>query len=283
MDDRPNFKRKKSIGNQGVVSSSANFSANERLSMFNSNFSSQPLYRLPDGTESACSNSHNIDAIKGRAGAQSGFSKIESGGSTVVSDFEESGIYAYRPVGEAKNTSGADGCFPKIDPGESVIVAELEGPAVITRIWLTFDWPGKSPYEGSVMRNRCMRMEITWDDAETPAVNVPVGDFFCHPLGYDMPFENSFFSAPTGQSLLCFIPMPFRKRATFRLINDFDRQVTVYHDIRFVKGVDTCSDDGYLHACFRRTIPEEAGMTHVVLPKVSGKEAVFGDAPGDNS
>jgi len=201
-----------------------------------------PLHRLVDGVQCACSNVHNVDAIKGRAGAQSR--------------------------------------SPRVKPGESVIVADLEGPAIITRLWLTFDWPGQLPYEGSMMRNRSLCLEITWDGADTPAVSVPVGDFFCHPLCYDMPFENSFFSDPTGRSSLCFIPMPFRKRARLRIINEFDRPVTVFHDIRFVKGVETNPDDGYLHACFRRTVPKEPGVTHEVLPLVRGRGRYLGTHMG---
>ena len=197
-----------------------------------------PLYRLVDGVQCACSNVNNVGAAKGRAGAQSR--------------------------------------FPRVKPGESLTVAELEGPAVITRLWLTFDWPGRQPYEGSMMRNRSVSLEITWDDADAPAVSVPVGDFFCHPLCYDLPFENAFFSSPVGRSLLCFIPMPFRKRATLKITNEFDKTIVVFHDIRFVKGVEPDPDDGYLHACFQRTIPTEPGLEHEILPLVRGKGRYLG-------
>lgn len=202
------------------------------------NFDEVPLYRLVDGVECACSNVHNVDALKGRAGAKSR--------------------------------------FPRVPPGESLIVAELPGPAVITRLWLTFDWPGRLPYEGSMLRNRSVYLQITWDGAETPAVNAPVGDLFCHPLGYDLPFENALFADPTGRSSLCFIPMPFRKRATLRLVNEFDRPITVFHDIRFVKGVEPGPDDGYLHACFHRTPATPAGAPHEVLPLTRGRGRYLG-------
>lgn len=198
----------------------------------------QPLYRLVDGVQCVCSNVYNVDGAKGRAGAQSR--------------------------------------FPRVKPGESVTLADLEGPAIITRLWLTFDWPGTLPYEGSMMRNRSIRMDITWDDADTPAVSVPVGDFFCHPLCYDLPFENSLFSDPVGRSLLCFIPMPFRKRASIRIINEFDKPVKVFHDIRFVRGVQPDPNDGYLHACFKRTVPKEPGIKHEILPVVRGRGRYLG-------
>ena len=201
-------------------------------------FDTRPLYRLADGVECACSNVHNVEGLKGRAGARLR--------------------------------------IPNLKPGESLTVAELEGPAIITRLWLTFDWPGNAPYEGSMLRNRSMVLQITWDDAKTPAVSVPVGDFFGHPLCYDLPFENAFFGSPVGRSLLCFIPMPFRKRAKLRIVNEFHKPVKVFHDIRFVKGVEPDMDDGYFHACFTRTIPKSPGMTHEILPLVRGRGRYLG-------
>jgi len=202
------------------------------------NYAELPLYRLADGVRCACSNVHNVAAAKGRAGAQSR--------------------------------------IPRVEPGETLTVADLEGPAVITWLWLTFDWPGKLPYEGSMVRNRSLRLDITWDGAATPAVSVPVGDFFCHPLCYDLPLENSFFADPTGRSSLCLIPMPFRERASVRIVNEFDRPVTVFHNIRFVQGVEPDPHDGYLHACFQRTAPTAPGITHHVLPLVRGRGRYLG-------
>ncbi len=202
------------------------------------NLDDTPLYHLPPGLTSHCSNVHNVDAIKGQAGRKDR--------------------------------------FPRLAPGESLTVAELEGPAIVTRLWLTFDWPGTAIYPDAMRRNRSVELEITWDGAKRPAIRVPVGDFFCHPLCYSVPFENAFFGSPTGRSLLCFIPMPFRERARIRIFNGFDRQIVVFHDIRFLRGVEPGPDDGYLHACFRRTLPTEPGLIHPILPKVSGRGRYLG-------
>ena len=201
-------------------------------------FDDPPMYRHIDGVEHACSNVHNVEARKGRAGAETR--------------------------------------IPRVKPGEQVTIAELAGPAVITRFWLTLDWPSKSPYPGSMLRNRSVRLVIHWDDADAPAIDVPIGDFFCHPLGYDVPFENALFANPTGRSSLCHIPMPFRRRATIAIANDFDRPVTVFHDIRFMRGIEPDPDDGYLHACFQRTVPDRPGPEHHILPRVHGKGRYLG-------
>ena len=202
----------------------------------------RPLYRLNDDIRFACSNIHNVGGEKGRAGAQTR--------------------------------------VPRLQPGERVVLADLEGPAVMTRFWLTFDWPDRFHYEGAMLRNRSVLLEITWDDAETPAVAIPVSDFFCHPLGYDIPFENRWFADPVGRSSLCHLPMPFRRRATVAVVNHFERPVIVFHDIRFQRGVEPHPDDGYLHACFRRTIPDAPGPTHEILPTTRGRGRYLGTHMG---
>lgn len=198
----------------------------------------QPMYRLATGVRSACSNIHNVDGAKGHA--------------------------------------GVNVRVPRIEPGERVVLAELDGPAVVTRLWLTFEWPDRFRYDGSMLRNRSVSLEITWDDSDEPAVRVPVADFFCHPLGYDVPFENAWFADAVGRSSLCVIPMPFRKRARFAIVNNFDKPVTVFHDIRYLAGVQPHQDDGYLHACFRRTIPQGPGETHDILPTTTGRGRYLG-------
>ncbi len=202
----------------------------------------KPLYRLTRGTRFACSNVHNMDGGKGRAGIQSR--------------------------------------IPWAQPGERVVLAEIEGPAVIQRLWLTFDWVDRYHCQGAMLRNRAIRLEITWDGAATPAVSVPVGDFFGHPLGYDIPFENAWFADPVGRSFLCFLPMPFRQRAEVAVVNDFDRPVAVFHDIRFTQAIVPDPDDGYFHACFNRTIPETPDSVHPILARVKGRGRFLGTHMG---
>jgi hypothetical protein len=198
----------------------------------------QPVYRLARDVRFACSNVHNMDGAPGGAGEHA--------------------------------------TVPRLRPGERRILADLEGPAVIARLWLTFEWEDRFHYAESMLRNRCVTLEVTWDNATTPAISVPAGDFFCHPLCYDIPFENAWFADPVGRSSLCFIPMPFRTRATVAVVNDFERPVSIFHDIRFLRGYEPDSNDGYLHACFRRTVPETPGTKHDILPPIRGTGRYLG-------
>jgi hypothetical protein len=202
----------------------------------------RPLYRVEREEQCICANVHNVDGKRGNAGA------------------------ATR--------------IPRIEPGESLVVAELDGPAVIDRFWLTLDWPDHLPYPGSTLRNRAVYLECFWDGADTPAVLSPLGDFFCHPLCYDMPFENSLFSDPSGRSFLTFVPMPFRRHATIKIVNDYSEPITVFHDIRFRKKADLGPDDAYFHACFNRTVPIQPAQVHEILPRTHGKGRYLGTHMG---
>lgn len=120
-----------------------------------------------------------------------------------------------------ENDSGA--CFasdPRFDdrvkPGHSVVVAHLNGPGAITDMVVTAD-KGFSP----AFLRTCL-LEITFDSATYPQVRLPLGDFFC--AG---PRQKSYRTLPlrlTAQGALvsqwC---MPYRYRATVRLVNKGDK------------------------------------------------------------
>jgi len=64
------------------------------------------------------------------------------------------------------------------------------------------------------------------------------------------------------------------------VVNDFHRPVTVFHDIRLLRGYEPDPDDGYFHACFRRTVPETPGAKHEILPAVRGRGRYLGTHMG---
>jgi hypothetical protein len=70
--------------------------------------------------------------------------------------------------------------------------------------------------------------------------------------------------------------MPFRSRATVAVVNHFDRPVIVFHDIRFLRGIEPDPDDAYLHACFQRTMPTVPGIRHDILPRIHGRGRYLG-------
>lgn len=150
---------------------------------------------------------------------------------------------------------GRNGDRWTIEPGEAKVLAEIEGPGAITHIWMT----QRDHYRECLLR-------FTWDDATSPSIVVPLGDFFCLGNGLVNTFDSLFFSASTnasfhgkpsrGCALNCYLLMPFRKRAKIELLNESSEPHGQYFYIDYETYAEELpSNAGYLHAEFRRTNP----------------------------
>ena len=103
-----------------------------------------------------------------------------------------------------------------IKAGETRVLADIRGPGAITHIWMT----QRNHYR------ECL-LKITWDNAKSPSVLVPLGDFFCLGHGIVNSFQSYLFTASTrnnnlfnqGCALNCYAPMPFKERAVVELVN----------------------------------------------------------------
>src|SRR5690606_4278896 len=56
-----------------------------------------------------------------------------------------------------------------LEPQQNNPLADIEGPGIIQHIWITCP---QEALKGTVLL-------MTWDDEDTPSVEVPLGDFFC--------------------------------------------------------------------------------------------------------
>ena len=153
------------------------------------------------------------------------------------------------------NTTGANHDAWKIPAGESRVLADIKGPGVITHIWMT----QRDHYR------ECL-LKITWDDADSPSVLVPLGDFFCLGNNIVNSFQSALFTASArksrenrfnqGCALNCYVPMPFRKRAVIELINQSKEEHRQYFYIDYETVPKNLDDNmGYFHAEFRRCNP----------------------------
>jgi hypothetical protein len=123
---------------------------------------------------------------------------------------------ARRPAGESHQLTTFDlntrSKTRMIRPGERVTVGDVAGAGYIARIWLTFPgwfwqhWHPSGTVDPSLLKSLILR--LYWDDAENPAVEAPVGDFF----GAGHAEFNSFTSRYIGTSsggFYCYWPMPY--------------------------------------------------------------------------
>ncbi len=115
------------------------------------------------------------------------------------------------------NWQNGNADWREIGAGETITLADIEGPGVIRHIWFTVN--SRDPHYP-----RSLVLRMTWDDAEVPGVETPLGDFFG--VGHGLREElDSAMSAITseGRAYNCYWPMPFARRAVITITNDSPR------------------------------------------------------------
>lgn len=169
-----------------------------------------------------------------------------------------------------KENNGAKGhATETILPGATRTIVNYDGTGIVQRMWYTI-----SERNPEVLR--AIRLQIFWDGATKPAVDVPFGDFFGIGLGQKRPFESVFFSDPEGKSFNCFIPMPFRKKVKILFINESKINVNLFYDVDILETPAHGEDVLYFHAYWNRKITNELGKDFDILPIVKGKGRFLG-------
>lgn len=162
-----------------------------------------------------------------------------------------------------KSNKGAKGqARDIIKAGESRVLLDFQSSGTIQRIWCTVN-------ERSPKMLRSLRIQMFWENASAPAVDVPLGDFFGNGLGQMTPFESSIFSNPEGRSFNCLIPMPFQKAAKIIFINESEKDVELFYDVDLLAQ----SHQGnvhYFHAYWSRQSTSALKKDFEILPKVTG-------------
>lgn len=204
----------------------------------------QDLFHMPKESQSRTSTQENINGTKGQGGAA--------------------------------NKGAKGNAFTNLKAGESKILLDITGSGVIDRMWFTFN--NRSP---EMLRS--LRLQIFWDNASTPAVDAPFGDFFCTSLGHPVAFQSALFSNPEGRSFNCYIPMPFKTAAKITLTNKNETDLgLLFFDIDFQKTQARDSDELYFHTYWSRHETNPIGEDLELLPKVSGRGRFLGVSAGIN-
>jgi hypothetical protein len=164
-----------------------------------------------------------------------------------------------------------------ISAGTTATIADIEGPGAIQQIWMTptGNW-------------RTTILRIYWDDQVHPAVEVPIGDFFCCGWGTDdsrnhtgvnfRQLSSLAVCVNPGSAFNCYWEMPFRRRCriTIENIQPRDEQdpkrgtMTLFYQITYAL-TEVDADCAYLHAQWRRSNPVALGQDHVLLDGISGQ------------
>jgi hypothetical protein len=129
-----------------------------------------------------------------------------------------------------------------VEPGASLDFEELGcGTIERVRIAIIDDWPGAW---------RSLRLRATWDDAETPAVELPVAEFLGAGDYVDDPwarYESLIMGAEDDRGWLR-LPMPYRRAARLELHNDGAAPMQVELELWRKRCVEQPAGFGYLHA-----------------------------------
>ena len=148
---------------------------------------------------------------------------------------------------------------------EELTLAEIRGSGCIARLWFALDNGGRIPpgQRLSVADPLFLRktvLQIYWDDAAYPSVEVPVGDFFGVGSGEVRSYSSALIEVSAHQgagrgSLTSWIRMPFFEQARFVLRNDSELPVRVFWHIDYQRWDRLPADAYHFHANWRCELP----------------------------
>jgi Protein of unknown function (DUF2961) len=162
----------------------------------------------------------------------------------------------------------------EIAAGATATLAEVRGPGVIRRLWLTAHpdhW-------------RSMALRFFWDDATSPAVAVPLGDFFCQGWAEYAHVNSLPVAVNPYAGCNSYWEMPFRTRARLEIENLGPAAAVLYYQVDYEE-VEVPDDAAYLHAAWQRSNPLADREVHTLLDGATGPGHYFGTylAWGSNS
>jgi hypothetical protein len=140
-----------------------------------------------------------------------------------------------------------------IEPGQTITVADAKGSGRFTHLWFTIADEDPDPLRSCVLR-------IYWDDAKTPAVECPMGDFFAEGPGKYVEYRSAPVSVGGSMALNCYWPMPFKKHAVVTVTNEGKGRVdALYYNLDYRLDDHPDRDALYFHTQYRNDFPAPKG------------------------
>jgi hypothetical protein len=177
------------------------------------------------------------------------------------------GNLATAPIGESKRISSNeqpnwnDGNmdFTSLLPGATLEMPLLEGPGVITHVWMT-------SHAGLIEDLNCLSLRIYYDGRDAPGVESPLGTFFAV-SGSRLAAVNSFpVVVSESGSLTCYWRMPFAKTCRIAVTNDHPtRMIGLYWQVDWTSLPSLPPDTLYFHAKYRQEHPAAKGSDYLVF------------------
>ncbi|AIE87110.1 hypothetical protein OP10G_3742 [Fimbriimonas ginsengisoli Gsoil 348] len=160
----------------------------------------------------------------------------------------------------------------RVPAGQTHVLMDVEGPGVITHMWITFLGPEAHPWakDGSANHQE-MLLRIYWDGSDRPGVEAPVGDFFGGCFGKRSEVISTAVITEGGDSYNCFWHMPFQKSARVEIVNQSEKPISLlYYNIDWIKRDSLPADTPYFYAQYTQAYPLETGKPYTLL-ETTGK------------
>jgi hypothetical protein len=138
--------------------------------------------------------------------------------------------------------------------GDSFDLKTPNGPTMVRALCLKLN-PEQVQNAGSA------RLQITWDGAKSPAVDVPLDYFYCQ-AKKSIPFRSLLVGNKDGV-WYNFMPMPYSKSAKIAI--KASKPLEAAYMVLNAPLDDTSGDLGYLHAVYHESLPTKTGVYHPYL------------------
>ena len=165
-------------------------------------------------------------------------------------------------------------CLKNVEPGSTTVLADISGCGVINHIWITVD---NKTTDGDCFVLRDLILRMFWDDAKNPAVEVPLGDFFCCGFGKECYINSYPIVVAPSRGLNSYFSMPFRKKARIELVSQHKNVIPA-----FFYQIDYCLYDTlpdtmlYFFAKWNRESVTVKKKDYTILDNVYGKGIYVG-------
>jgi hypothetical protein len=159
---------------------------------------------------------------------------------------------------EQPNWNDANMDMTVLPPGRSIEMPKLQGPGMLTHIWIT-------SHAGRVNELNALSLRIYWDDRPEPGVVAPLGEFFAVGQGKPATVESVPVQVSPSGALSCYWLMPFAKSARIVVSNDnSNRTAGLYWQIDWVELDSLPEDTPYFYAQYRQEYPATMGRDYLV-------------------
>jgi hypothetical protein len=177
----------------------------------------------------------------------------EKGGGGMAT--EGTGAHAARDLGRGWKVSPSI----VIQPGDTATLAHISDSGAIQHLWVTTH---PQHWRGLLLR-------FYWDDDEQPAVEVPLGDFFCNGWGEYSHVASFPVAVNPHGGFNCYWEMPFRRSARITIENVSAQDAVLYYQIDYTL-TDVPVDAAYFHTQWRRSNPVPYGAEHTLVDGIAG-------------